>query len=132
MKKKLLTAIFASLMVIGLAACGEEKKEENSASEAKTEETAKTEATGNVVEVNLTAKNFEFDQKEIKAKAGDTIKVTLTNEAGLHSVMFDGYKEVKQGETVEFVVSEAGTIEYYCNIPCGQGHDNMVGKLVVS
>lgn len=132
MKKKLLTAIFALLMVIGLAACGEEKKEDNSASEPKTEENAKTEATGNVVEVNLTAKNFEFDQKEIKAKAGDTIKVTLTNEAGLHSVMFDGYKEVKQGETVEFVVSEAGTIEYYCNTPCGQGHDNMVGKLVVS
>lgn len=132
MKKKLLTAIFALLMVIGLAACGEEKKEDSSASEPKTEENAKTEATGNVVEVNLTAKNFEFDQKEIKAKAGDTIKVTLTNEAGLHSVMFDGYKEVKQGETIEFVVDEAGTIEYYCNIPCGQGHDNMAGKLVVS
>ena len=132
MKKKLLTAIFASLLVIGLAACGDEEKGENSASDAKTEENAKTEATGNVVEVNLTAKNFEFDQKEIKAKAGDTIKVTLTNEAGLHSVMFDGYKEVKQGETVEFVVSESGTIEFYCNIPCGQGHDNMIGKLIVS
>lgn len=94
---------------------------------------ANNEEKGKVIEVSLKATNFQFDQKEIKAKVGDTVRFTLTNDSGLHGVALDEYKmNLKEGETYEFVVDKAGEFQYYCSIPCGQGHDNMTGKLVVT
>ncbi|MEH7383763.1 PQQ-binding-like beta-propeller repeat protein [Bacillus sp. JJ1533] len=98
-----------------------------------TSEPADTEANGNVIEINLTAKNFEFDPQEIKAKVGDTIRFTMSNDSGLHGIALDEFgMNLKEGETFEFVVTKAGEFQYYCSIPCGPGHDNMTGKLIVT
>jgi cytochrome c oxidase subunit 2 len=43
-------------------------------------------ATGKTEEVTVTAKNFEFDKKEIHVKKGDTIKLTLVNASGAHGI----------------------------------------------
>ena len=116
------------------------RKEEETAKETAitpetpAEETSseKIEPTGNVVEVTVNATNFEFDKKEIKAKAGDTIKLTVVNETGAHGLAIDEFKQdVKGGETVEFVADQKGEFEYYCSLMCGTGHDSMVGKLIV-
>lgn len=116
MKKKLFGFVTIILLSLGLAACGDDKKND---------------ATGNVVEVNLKASNFAFDQEEIHAKAGDTIKFTLTNEEGAHSINIDGYGTVNDGQTLEFVVKEPGEINFYCNVVCGTGHGDMKGKIIV-
>ncbi|MEH7236436.1 outer membrane protein assembly factor BamB family protein [Bacillus sp. JJ1562] len=107
----------------------EEKEEPNT----NTSEPATTEANGNVIEINLTAKNFEFDPQEIQAKVGDTIRFTMSNDSGLHGIALDEFgMNLKEGETFEFVVTKAGEFQYYCSIPCGPGHDNMTGTLIVT
>ena len=141
MQKKLIVMLMAAFMVFGLAACGQnDEKEEEAAKEtaitpetpAKEASSEKIEPTGNVVEVTVNASNFEFDKKEIKAKAGDTIKLTVVNETGAHGLSIDEFKQdVKGGETVEFVADQKGEFEYHCSLMCGTGHDSMVGKLIV-
>ena len=133
--------LMAAFMVFGLAACGQnDEKEEEAAKEtattpetpAKEASSEKIEPTGNVVEVTVNASNFEFDKKEIKAKAGDTIKLTVVNETGAHGLSIDEFKQdVKGGETVEFVADQKGEFEYHCSLMCGTGHNSMVGKLIV-
>lgn len=94
---------------------------------------ADVKANGNVVEINVSAKNFEFSPTEVQAKVGDTVRFTLKNDAGLHGIALDKFgMNLKAGETFETVVKEAGEYQFYCSIPCGQGHDNMTGKLVVT
>ncbi|WP_391119144.1 cupredoxin domain-containing protein [Psychrobacillus sp. L3] len=136
--KKLFSLIILSMLVFALAACGSDKSSEDKATEDKaTEEVAApdestVEPTGNVVEATVTAKNFEFDVKEIKAKVGDTVKITLVNDAGAHGIGIDEYNvDIKGGETAEFVVDKAGEYDYYCSLLCGVGHDKMAGKLIV-
>ena len=141
MQKKLIVMLMAAFMVFGLAACGQnDEKEEETAKETTTtpatpaEDTTseKVEPTGNVVEVTVNATNFEFDKKEIRAKAGDTIKLTVVNKTGAHGLAIDEFKQdVKGGETVEFVADQKGEFEYYCSLMCGTGHDSMVGKLII-
>lgn len=90
------------------------------------------EPTGNVVEVTVNASNFEFDVKEIKAKVGDTVKLSVVNAAGGHGIAFSGIDATANGgETIEFVVTEEGEFQYFCSVPCGVGHDKMTGTLTV-
>lgn len=151
MNKKILSIGAVALLSLSLAACGDKEKEvqpaevdhsqhqaeapapEKVETPVKEDQVAEVTPTGNVVEVTISAKNFEFDVKEIKANVGDTVKVTLDNATGLHGVAFDGLdQEVQGGETIEFMVTEAGEFSYNCSIPCGVGHDKMSGKLIVS
>ena len=141
MQKKLIAMLMAAFMVFGLAACGQndEKEEEAAKETATTPETSaqeasseKIEPTGNVVEVTVNATSFEFDKKEIRAKAGDMIELNMVNDTGAHGLSIDEFNvDVKGGETVEFVADKKGEFEFYCSLMCGTGHDSMVGKLIV-
>ncbi len=135
------------LMVFTLAACSSnEKTDQTSKNDGNNEQPAAAPApvdskepdtkevtpTGNVVEVTINAKNFEFDVKEIKAKVGDTVKIHFVNTEGGHGLALDKYNvDAKDGDTVEFMAAEAGEFAYYCSIMCGHGHDLMEGKLIV-
>jgi len=137
MNKKILGILGASLLTLSLAACGSEEPKPKPA-EPKTEQTekpaeqAEVKPTGNVVEVTVNAKSFDFDVKEIKAKVGDTVKITLVNTDGAHALGLDAFGvDIKGGETKEFMVDKKGTFDFYCSLMCGVGHDKMMGKLIV-
>lgn len=113
---------------------GEEHAEdaEEPATEPAEGDEVSVEPTGNVVEVTVNASNFEFDVKEINAKVGDTVKLTVVNAAGGHGIAFSGIDATANGgETIEFVVTEEGEFQYFCSVPCGVGHDKMTGTLTV-
>lgn len=89
-------------------------------------------AGGETHAITLTAKNFEFDQTEIKVKKGETVSITLKNGQGNHAVKIEGYdQEVKANKTVTFTADKAGEFKFFCSIMCGAGHNDMVGKLIV-
>lgn len=73
-------------------------------------------------EFNIKGSNFKFSQDEIKVKEGDKVRITFTNEVGMHDLRIDGYgwgtKVLKAGEseTFEFVADQKGTFEYYCSV----------------
>ncbi|MFZ2187938.1 MAG: plastocyanin/azurin family copper-binding protein [Candidatus Moraniibacteriota bacterium] len=89
-----------------------------------------------IKEFNLSAKPFEFSQTEIKVKKGDTVKLTLTVEAGLHDWVVDEFsaktKQLKAGESesIVFVADKSGTFEYYCSVGTHR-QMGMAGKLIV-
>ncbi len=69
---------------------------------------------------------------------GDTLKIVLNNtDTGMdHGFAIDAYginQVVKAGQTVtiEFVADKAGVFTFYCTIPCGPGHSQMTGQLIV-
>lgn len=89
-------------------------------------------STGEVKEFTIDATNFDFDLKEIKVNKGDTVKLKLVNSQGNHALMVEGYKkEVKGDQTISFVADKAGEFKYICSIFCGNGHNDMLGKLIV-
>jgi cytochrome c oxidase subunit 2 len=119
--RKHITIIAAMFILIFVSACS----------------TTSNQATGGVVELNIDSFNWGFDQDPVKIKKGDTVRLTLSASSGRHGIAIPNYDvstpPVIEGEThvVEFVASEAGTFDYFCNVPCGQGHMNMRGQIVV-
>ncbi|MBB6671761.1 cupredoxin domain-containing protein [Cohnella nanjingensis] len=84
----------------------------------------------NVITIN--AKNFEFDQKEIKVKHGEEVTIKLVNGQGNHAIRIDGYdKEIKGNQAVTFKADQAGEFKFACSVMCGKGHAEMTGKLIV-
>jgi cytochrome c oxidase subunit 2 len=138
-KMKAKTSLFVLLValaaILTLTACGKSTNSNGSVSSpasASASASSPTTAGGETKKITITASNWKFDKTEIKAHIGDTIKLSLVNESGIHSVFIEDLGvEVKAGETKEFKVTKAGTFEYHCNITCGQGHDNMSGNLIV-
>lgn len=116
MMKKWAFLIAASLVLI-LSACG-----------GNTEKASN----GKVVEIKVTAKNFEFDKKEIHVKKGDKVKITFENKEGGHGITIPEYDVNIQGSgNAEFTADKTGTFQYYCSVMCGTGHTDMTGKLIV-
>lgn len=85
---------------------------------------------------SLSAKPFEFSQKEIRVKKGDTVRINLAVEAGMHDFVVDEFaartKPLKVGESdsITFVADKVGAFEYYCGL-FNHRQMGMVGKLIV-
>src|SRR5690625_4874235 len=80
----------------------------------------------------IVATNWDFDQAEYTVTAGEEVKITLVNEEGMHGIAIDGLDVDIQGDgDATFIPEEPGEYKIYCNIPCGQGHNDMVSTLIV-
>ena len=136
-KSTLFFALIALAAVLALSACGSKNNDSSASSSPSASADASADASapaaaGETQEVTVNATNFQFEPQEIKAKVGDTIKLTLKNESGTHGLAIpDLGVKIKNGETAEIVLDKAGTYEFNCSIMCGAGHDNMTGQLIV-
>lgn len=98
----------------------------------KTEDVPETTIKSDSKEIIITAKNFEFDTKEIYIKKGDKIKLTLKSDEGIHGLSIKDLDiDVKGNSSIEFVAEKTGTFEYVCSVSCGKGHTDMKGKLII-
>ncbi|MDR6999897.1 cupredoxin domain-containing protein [Neobacillus niacini] len=149
MKKRmglLFTAV--ALMVMMLSACGSTSNNSSNATtpsskkSATTTQTSKTTdaqkattknaASGNIVDIKVMAKDFEYDKKEIHVKKGDKVRITLQSDDGGHGFALPAFNVNIQGnKSAEFIANKTGTFEYHCSIVCGAGHSKMTGKLIV-
>lgn len=135
MKPKIakLGMVLALFSLIALSSCGK-TNDQNSNPQASLTPTPTREpgAGGTTLEVTENAVNWSFSQPEIRAKVGDTLKLTLNNEVGVHGLEIEALNvNLKNGETATIKLDKAGTYDFYCSIQCGQGHDNMVGQIIV-
>lgn len=94
------------------------------------------ETTGKIVDVTVEGSNFKFNQAIIKAKKGDTVKLTFRSSGGIHDLLIDEFgvqtSQLGEGEEeeAEFVADKTGTFEYYCSVG-NHRKMGMTGKLVV-
>jgi plastocyanin len=117
--------LLAFVAVVGLGACGSDKKSSDKAAAAN----------GSTVE----AYDFRFEPKTLTAKVGDEVTLTFKNEGKAEhnfSVPPPGVdqavdKDVEEGKTVSvsFTADQAGKIEFFCKYHKSRG---MVGSLDVS
>ena len=123
-----------AIMAIGLlvvAGCS------NAPSGGSTVDVGSTANAGPVKEISIDAYNWGFTESPINIKKGDRVRLRLTSSSGTHGIAIPGLGVATgavspgQEEVVEFVVGESGTFDYFCNVPCGQGHREMVGQIIV-
>ncbi|WP_199622912.1 cupredoxin domain-containing protein [Paenibacillus alkalitolerans] len=83
--------------------------------------------------LKIVATDWAFDQEEYTVELGSTKTVKLVNEKGLHGIGIQELGIELQGATLEQEVTfdKPGTYEIRCIVLCGQGHADMVAKLVV-
>ncbi len=80
----------------------------------------------------------KFAPQSVTVLKGDTVNIVLNNiDADMdHGFAIDAYginQVVKAGQsiTVTFVADKAGVFTFYCTVPCGPGHSQMTGQLIV-
>jgi len=89
-----------------------------------------------VKEFKVTGVPFSFTPNEMRVKKGDTVRVTFTNQEGMHDFVLDEFNvrtktlSAGQSETVEFVANNTGKFEYYCSVG-NHRQMGMVGSLIV-
>lgn len=92
---------------------------------------------GNVREIQMTAKDFEFTPNVIEVRKGDHVKLTITaldRDHGFALPAFGIKRRLKKGTptVIEFDANQAGTFPFHCSVFCGMGHRHMKGTVVVS
>jgi cytochrome c oxidase subunit II len=87
-------------------------------------------------EFKMTADHYAFDPSVITVKKGEKVRLFITaldHDHGIKIPAYDIDQMLPKGSTatIEFTADKAGTFEFKCSVPCGKGHRNMKGKLVV-
>nr|HEV7955333.1 cupredoxin domain-containing protein [Candidatus Acidoferrales bacterium] len=112
-------------------------------------------AQGDVKEVAVSAKKFEFSPAEIRVKAGTRVRLVVTSTDREHGFEVDPFADgadkkagpglkfdanvtkpdfkLAQGQAVpiEFTAAQPGTYSFKCSVLCGMGHRNMKGQIIV-
>lgn len=88
-------------------------------------------------EITIEMQNWDISMSPATLKKGDTVKLMVKVKNGRHGLSMPAF-DVKTGElgageeeAITFVADKAGSFDYFCYVPCGQGHKDMRGKLVV-
>jgi len=124
MKRKIAYFLTLAALTLVLSACGGNNKDSGSSSSDSQETYSQ--------EVVIKASNWDFDQKEYALPKDTPVKLTLENVSGAHGIEVKGQDIQIRGNKSKVVTLPAGTYELKCSIMCGQGHNQMVAKLVVS
>lgn len=109
--------------------------EETSSATSSVDMTDDAEADVRIIE--MTVDDWMFTPAAISAAKDEKVIVRLTGVAGIHSfaVAELGINvRVEPGQTVdvEIPTGTAGTFAFRCRVPCGPGHQDMAGSLVIS
>ncbi len=86
--------------------------------------------------IKVKAVQFSFDPSIITVNQGDVVTIELTSFDVAHGISISEFGvdiKADAGQTVSgtFTASQKGTFPFSCNIPCGPGHREMTGTLIV-
>jgi heme/copper-type cytochrome/quinol oxidase subunit 2 len=89
-----------------------------------------------VQKIYMTAKQFEFDPKEVLVKQNTHVVLEIESLDVTHGFKIDQYGinvtiPEKSKITIEFYTREIGTYPFRCSHFCGMGHIGMRGKIIV-
>jgi cytochrome c oxidase subunit II len=95
-----------------------------------------SQSAGQVHEIQMTAKKYEFSPDPIRVKKGERVRLVITaidHDHGFKLEAFNVEQKLKKGDptTVEFTADKAGTFPFKCSVHCGIGHGRMKGTLIV-
>lgn len=87
--------------------------------------------------IEVTASRFTFTPNVIMAKAGERVVLEVKSVDFIHGMNFPDFKiraDLIPGRVnrIELPAQQAGIYEFLCDNFCGDGHEDMHGKLVVT
>jgi len=87
--------------------------------------------------IELSARKFEFGQREVRVKKGQPVTLVLSGTDFVHGFSMPDFKvrtDVIPGKLTEITVTpdKAGKFHFLCDNFCGEGHDQMSGFLIVT
>jgi cytochrome c oxidase subunit 2 len=90
----------------------------------------------NLYEVYIVAHMWAFDPEEIEIPAGSTVDFYLTAKDVVHGFHINekGVNMMAVPGTINKITTRfdsPGVYRFVCNEFCGQGHQNMMGKIIV-
>lgn len=96
-------------------------------------------STGEIVEVRMRVirNAWKWDPDTIRVNPGDKVILHILNEDtydhGFAIDVFGVNRRLfpKSTTTIEFTPSFSGIFNFYCSVPCGQGHYDQIGTLIV-
>jgi heme/copper-type cytochrome/quinol oxidase subunit 2 len=89
----------------------------------------------NIIEVK--AANWFFSPAAITVQQGQNITLRIQGESGVHGFAIPEFginQSVAQGQSIDIKIptNTIGTFDFFCNIPCGTGHSDMQGQIIVN
>ncbi|MDD4319435.1 MAG: cupredoxin domain-containing protein [Candidatus Peribacteraceae bacterium] len=86
--------------------------------------------------IEMTATNWQFTPAAVTLQQGENAVIRLAATAGNHgfAVQELGINEaVNEGQTKDITIptDRPGTYRFRCSVPCGEGHTDMTGTLVI-
>jgi cytochrome c oxidase subunit II len=87
--------------------------------------------------IKVVARKFVFRPEEIELKKGEAVTLELTSAdvvMGFNAPDFKVRSDIIPGMVTKltFTPDKAGTFTFLCDIFCGDGHETMSGKLIVT
>jgi cytochrome c oxidase subunit 2 len=94
-------------------------------------------AQGNERVIKVTARKFFFTPAEITLRKGEPVTLELATDdvfMGFNAPDFKVRMDIVPGKAMKlrFTPDKAGTFPFLCDIFCGDGHEAMSGKLIVT
>ncbi|MFB5614365.1 MAG: ethylbenzene dehydrogenase-related protein, partial [Candidatus Nitrosomaritimum yanchengensis] len=85
---------------------------------------------------DIVAFQWGFEPQFIEVNKGDHLTLNIATDDVPHGIAIDEYQinepiMVEENTKLEFVADKPGTFEFFCSIPCGAGHDQQGGFLIV-
>ncbi|MEX0919297.1 MAG: plastocyanin/azurin family copper-binding protein [Parcubacteria group bacterium] len=142
--KTLISLIVVILLVIGgfllfrndtIAPTDIEDENNSTVMEEENEDSDPEEAV--VREFVVETSNFSFTPNNLTVNEGDTVRITVRNEFGMHDFVLDEFAGARtsilnagQEEVITFIADRTGTFEFYCSVGTHR-QMGMVGTLTV-
>lgn len=89
------------------------------------------------IEVIIEMTNWDFSIDKIELNKGSNYRLTFVTKGGHHGIKIPelGYKSpnLKNNESSSFDIHAEleGEFKFFCYIPCGKGHKDMVGTILI-
>jgi cytochrome c oxidase subunit II len=86
--------------------------------------------------IRISASTFEFKPSEITVKKGLPVTLELVSQDRHHGFKLAEFHlraDIKAGvvEKLRFIPDQVGTFTFFCDVFCGDGHEDMSGTLKV-
>lgn len=88
-------------------------------------------------EFRVTMRKYKFVPRRLTVQKGQPVKITVTSADvdhgfGIRELKIKERVDARQTKVINFKPEQSGRFRIYCSVYCGDGHDDMIGELVVT
>lgn len=131
---KFLTTLLPLTLALTLTACAPSNVNQQSVTPS--QQLPPAISAPNVRVIPVTSENWKFTPNMITVKNGETVQLQVTGISGVHGFAVPDLGinvPVAPGQTVtiDLPTDSVGPHAFFCSIPCGPGHSDMKGQIVI-